>query len=220
MKKQVVLVAIALFAFTFTNAQDIKFGAKAGVNFASVGGDFTEDSEGLTGFHIGGLVEILISEKFGIQPEILYSAQGNKFEETTSDIGITAKSTSKQKIDYINIPILGKYYFTEEFSVEAGPQIGFLASANRENDIEVSGENATPEVIAIIESQSGGEQDISDSVKGTDFSLAAGATYRLPMGVFFSARYALGLSNINDGPGSDNFKNQNNVAQLSVGYSF
>lgn len=207
MKKQVVLVAIALFAFTFTNAQDIKFGAKAGVNFASIGGDQTNGLDGATGFHIGGLVEILFSEKFGIQPEILYSAQGAKSEE--SALGITV--TSKTKLDYINIPILGKYYVTDALSLEAGPQIGFLASANVETEVEGAGD---------VDIEGEGESDISEFTSGTDFSLAAGATYRLPMGVFFSARYALGLSNINDGPGSDNFKNQNNVAQLSVGYSF
>ena len=204
MKKQVVLIAIALFAFTFTNAQDVKFGAKAGVNFASIGGDNTGGSEGLTGFHVGGLVEILFGEKFGIQPEVLYSAQGAKFEDTSVP-GITA--TTKNKIDYINIPILGKYYITDALSVEAGPQIGFLASATAET--EVDGADVTIEDV-----------DLKDQISGTDFSVAAGATFRLPMGVFFSARYNVGVSNVNDGPFADIATNQNNVAQLSVGYSF
>jgi hypothetical protein len=59
-------------------AQSIRFGAKAGVNFASVGGEDVPNLEGKTGFHIGGLVEILFTEKLGIQPEILYSTQGAK----------------------------------------------------------------------------------------------------------------------------------------------
>jgi len=39
-------------------------------------------------------------------------------------------------------------------------------------------------------------------------------------GLNFGARYNLGLSNIWDFEGSDDFKNQNNVIQVSVGYMF
>ena len=201
MKKQVLLIAIAIFSFGVMNAQEIKFGAKAGVNFASIGGDNTDGVEGLTGFHIGGLVEILFTEKFGIQPEIVYSAQGASLEQVAANV----TATQKTKLDYINVPILGKYYITNALSVEAGPQIGFLASANAET--EVSNGTDVPDV------------DIKDVTSSTDFAIAAGASYRLPMGVFFSARYNIGISDIND-TSLTNASNQNNVAQLSVGYSF
>lgn len=39
-------------------------------------------------------------------------------------------------------------------------------------------------------------------------------------GLNFAARYNLGFSNINSGEGSDEFKNQNSVIQISVGYFF
>ena len=50
-------------------------------NFATLGGD-TEDLDGLTSFHVGGVAEISFSEKFSVQPELLYSAQGASFEES------------------------------------------------------------------------------------------------------------------------------------------
>jgi hypothetical protein len=114
-----------------------------------------------------------------------------------------------QNIDYINIPILGKYYFTDALSVDAGPQMGFLASAQLETEVEGADGG-----------QAEGDADVSDVTNGTDFGIVAGLKYRLDMGVFFSGRYNLGVSNINDFTGSDNFKQQNNVIQLSVGYSF
>ena len=43
MKKLFLFAAVAVFGFTM-NAQEVTFGAKAGVNFASLGGD---DSDGL-----------------------------------------------------------------------------------------------------------------------------------------------------------------------------
>ncbi|MAZ72452.1 MAG: hypothetical protein CMC70_04830 [Flavobacteriaceae bacterium] len=220
MKKQVLLIAIAIFSFGIMQAQDIRFGAKAGVNFASIGGDETDGIEGKTGFHIGGLVEIMLTDQFAIQPELLYSAQGAKFEETDSEDGISVTVTDKTKLDYINLPIMAKYYVTEGLALEAGPQIGFLVSANAETELDISGID-DPEFIEFIEDEFGvGDQDISDGTSGIDFGLGLGASYRLDMGVFFGARYTLGLSNINDFEGSDNFKQQNNVFQVSVGYLF
>lgn len=220
MKKHVLLIAAAIFSFGAMQAQEIRFGAKAGVNFASVGGDETDDVDGKTGFHIGGLVEIMITDEFGVQPELLYSAQGSK-SEFTEDLGggffdIMGKYTQKTKLDYINIPIMAKYYVTEGLAIEAGPQIGFLVSANSESEVEISGADAD-----IFEGDTdSGDVDISDFTSGVDFGVGVGASYRLDMGVFFGARYNLGLSNINDFAGSDDFKNQNNVIQLSVGYLF
>ncbi|RFN58057.1 porin family protein [Marixanthomonas ophiurae] len=206
MKKLLLMAALAVFGLTTTNAQEVRLGAKAGVNFASVGGDETDGVDGRTSFHVGGLVEIPISEVFSVQPELLYSSQGAKTEDSFNGENFE----SKTKLDYINIPILAKFYVADGFSIEAGPQIGFLVSANQE--FEGGGESE--------------EDDVSEFYSGIDLGIGAGASYRLTNGVFFSARYVLGLSNIIDDDedieleDSDDFKRQNNVIQLSVGYSF
>lgn len=71
---------------TTVNEQEVTFGAKAGVNFANVTGD-VENADSKIGFHVGRIVEIAISEKFSIQPELLYSAKGYKSEFTEEFIG-------------------------------------------------------------------------------------------------------------------------------------
>lgn len=219
MKKQVLLIAVAIFSFGAMQAQDIRFGAKAGVNFASIGGDFTDGVDGKTGFHVGGVVEIMLTDQFAIQPELLYSAQGAKQEYNEDFAGVSITYTDKIKLDYINIPIMAKYYVTEGFAIEAGPQVGFLVSANSESEADISGNQ---ELIDLLDDEDFASEDfdISDSTSGLDLGIGAGVSYRLDMGVFFSGRYVLGLSNINDFEGSDDFKQQNNVIQLSVGYSF
>ena len=63
MKKLLLMTAVAVFGFLNINAQEVKFGAKAGVNFATLGGD-VEDADGITSFHVGAVAEISISEKF------------------------------------------------------------------------------------------------------------------------------------------------------------
>ena len=184
MKKLLFIAAIAVFGLTNTNAQDVKFGLKAGVNFATIAGDDSGGIDSRTAFHAGGMVEIMISDKFAFQPELLYSAQGFQVE------GIDAK------IDYLNVPLMAKFFVAEGFSLEVGPQVGFLVSAKV------------------------GPEDVKDFVKGIDFGVNAGLGYQLDNGLNFSARYNLGLSNINDGEGSDDIKNQNGVFQISVGFLF
>lgn len=218
MKKLIFIAAITVMAVSATQAQEVRLGAKAGVNFANIGGDNTDGLDALTGFHIGGLVEIPVTERFAVQPEILYSAQGAKREVTESFSSVTFKATGKTKLDYINLPIMAKYYIVDGLAVEAGPQVGFLVKANTESKLDLSG--IDPEIAKLIEDKfDSGDIDISDRTKSIDFGVALGASYRLNMGVFFGARYTLGLTDINDVSGS-NFKNQNNVFQLSAGYSF
>jgi len=181
MKKLLLSAVIAVFAMSNLNAQEVKFGAKAGVNFASLSGDDVEGFDGRTSFHVGAVAEIGISEKFAVQPELVYSSQG-------ASVG-----DSNLKMDYINLPILAKFFVAEGFSIEAGPQVGFLISADAEGE------------------------DVKDSFKSTDFSGALGLGYKLDSGLNFAARYNLGLGNIVDAEGGDV---KNNVIQLSVGYMF
>ncbi|MCL6294386.1 porin family protein [Jejuia spongiicola] len=128
--------------------------------------------------------EIKISEKFSFQPELLYSGQGY-------DTGISTEGNIA--LNYLNIPLIGKYYVTKRLSLEAGPQIGFLLSTK------------------------GGTKDYKDLFKTTDFGVNFGLGYKLDNGLNFGARYVLGLSNIND---VGSLKNKNGVLQLSVGYFF
>ena len=115
MKKLFLVGALALFGAM--NAQ-VKYGAKAGLNIATLNGD-VEGLKSLVGFHVGGFAQIPLAAKFTFQPEVVYSAQGAK-----EDGG-----NGKLNLGYINVPLMFKYAIAEKFNVEAGPQIGFLISA-------------------------------------------------------------------------------------------
>ena len=182
--KKLLLSALFVTAFGFTTqAQEVQFGVKAGVNIADLGGDV--DTEGsLTSFHVGGVAEVKLTETFSVQPELLYSMQGANIAD-----GVDLE------LSYLNVPIMAKYYVMEGLSIEAGPQVGFLLSADQDGE------------------------DVKDTVKSVDFALNGGVAYDLQMGVFFQARYSAGLSDINDVDGVD-MKATNNVFSLSVGYKF
>lgn len=121
MRKLLFVTAIAVMRLTTMNAQEIKFGAKAGLNFATFSDNTTNEFDITSDITMGVLAEFSISEKFSFQPEILYSGQG----------------TSSAILTYINVPLIGKYEVLKGFNLEAGPQIGFLLSA-KDNDTDVS----------------------------------------------------------------------------------
>ncbi|MGB5821999.1 MAG: porin family protein [Saonia sp.] len=184
MKKAFLLILITFICSVNVNAQKIQFGAKAGINFATISGDNTSDIESITKFESFGLVaEIPLSEKFSFQPELMYSVQGFDSDE---DLVL---------LDYLNLPLMGKYYVTKGLSLEAGPQIGYLLSAEREGT------------------------DVEDSFTAFDIGVNFGIGYKIDNGINFGARYNLGLSDINDIDGLS-VKNRNGVFQLYIGYFF
>lgn len=195
MKKLLLITAVVILSFTTAQSQELRLGAKLGLNVASLGGDsYGVGSLGSrTSFHIGGLAEIPLMGKFALQPEILYSSEGSDWSFGSAEDNL--------KLDYIRVPVLAKYYIIEGLSAEAGPVFGVLVGAKSDED-----------------------DDIKDNYKTFDAAFGIGATYRLNMGVFFSLRYNKGLLNVNEKYEENgvtyDYKNQSNVFQVSAGYSF
>lgn len=186
---------VAILAFGFANAQETRFGVKGALNITSLTGNYYEDNaKSSIGFQVGAFAEIKIIEKLAIQPELLYSAQGAKFN------GFGGNDYDV-KLNYLNIPVLAKYYITKEFTVEAGPQIGFLLSAKEEGE------------------------DAKDFYKSVDLGFNLGAGYNFTENLSAGIRYTIGLSNVYDKE-YDNFEDyydysiRNSVLALSLGYKF
>ena len=59
MKKLIIAIVIVLGFSQLITAQEIKFGAKAGLNLANMSGD-VEDNSMKVAFHLGGMAEIKI----------------------------------------------------------------------------------------------------------------------------------------------------------------
>jgi hypothetical protein len=194
--KKLVLTLTAVCALTFASfAQGVSFGIKAGINLANQKYEaqgFSVSPDALMGFHVGGFATIMFSETFGLQPELLYSSIGSKFDVSGDDM--------KSKWSYITVPVMLRYQPIKILNIHAGPQIGILAGAKQEFD--------------------GDSEDI-ENTKGLEIAGAFGAGLDLPMGIGFTARYVLGLSNIVDGgDDTEDFTIKNNVFQLSLTYRF
>jgi len=195
MKKINLILVITILTVISLNAQN--FGVKAGLNLANLSGDeYLEEFDMRTSFHIGGVYEVEISDNFSFQPELMYSAQGAQMSEGSAKVVV--------KLDYINIPLMAKFYAADGFSIEAGPQVGFLIVA--ETKYEAEGESET--------------DDIKDDSNTIDFGLNFGLGYKLESGLNFGARYNLGLTTIVKEEEDYDETVKNGVIQISVGYFF
>ena len=119
MKRSYLFVLIFLVPF-LVQGQGVGLGIKAGANFANQ--DISNISvETVTDYHFGAYLNLNFSDKWGITPEVLYSAYGSKWDNAQVDL------------DYVALPLMLRFKPIKLLSLEAGPQFSFLTKANQEN---------------------------------------------------------------------------------------
>lgn len=190
--KKILLIAMAIFSISLVQAQGLKVGIKGGANLSDASGQSFKNGFQY-GYHGGIFVELMLSKKWGIQPEAMLSETNLRTASQFNQIynGITLSSVSNIKLQYLNIPLLLNYRPVKIISLQAGPQFGILM--NQTQSISTNAGNA---------------------FKNGDLSMVAGAQLNLLKFKVYG-RYAVGLSNINDIDNRDKWKSQ--TLQLGVG---
>ena len=193
MKKTILLMSISLLAVITATAQH-RFFITPGLNLAKADyGPATDANfKSQMGFDGGVGAELHLTKHFSIQPEINYSMQGLKAEQSGYQTLI--------KMNYITVPVLAKLQPVEGFSAFAGPQVGFLTSATAKSGDEP-------------------KQQAKSELKALDYFGVFGLEYRFPIGVVIGARYQWGFRNVIDIAGTD-VELKNNALTFRVGYSF
>jgi len=121
MKKAILIFAVLLAPRVIHAQIGIGLGIKAGANWADQAAE-NIDIKTATDFHVGAYVNLNLSEKFGITPEVLYTAYGSTWDELKVDL------------DYIAIPVMFRYKPISLLSIEAGPQFSLLTKAEVEGE--------------------------------------------------------------------------------------
>ena len=195
-----------------------QFGVKGGMNGSSVFVDGESYNTFKASFYVGAFAEFELPNRFSVQPEIVYSAQGT-YSEFIHDVSGMTKSVTvirselqtTSKVNYLNIPILVKYELFDGFTMNVGPQFGFLLGGLKQ-DWDLSYVAVTDGVLGSV-SESGTDNYNKDDVNTFDFSVAVGLEYDITERIDVSVRYNIGLTDIaKDG------KSRNGVFQLGVGF--
>lgn len=204
MKKLILIVSFIFFTGTSLKAQEsVQFGIKGGVNFTKMNSEEFADNSNRVGFHVGLLAEIPLGNMFSIQPEVLYSTQGTKAEV----IMFGGNSIVSFHLDYIQVPLVIKWYLTPSLALEAGPSFNFLVNN------ELGSQRVQP-----LESfpMFGIESDFG---RKFEFGGVLGASYKFGHNLLGSARYVYGLTDAFDSDFNDKAIN-NYGFQLGFGILF
>jgi hypothetical protein len=186
--KAILLIFFLSQLFVQSSFAQIKIGVKAGFTFANLNGGFASHNNRFRlGGHLGGYGNYALNDKMGIQVEMLLNQKGTinrNFPNTWV------------RINYLDLPVLFTYSFTDQFSAHAGLEFSVPISAY------VDEENHDKRRYFI--------HDINHLA----VSVPVGITYSMDNGLNAGLRADIGLSAIgNDGA-------RNNAFLLSLGYTF
>ena len=185
--KRIPLLLVALVACIAVPAQSIQVGPRLGVNFTNITIDGIKE-QSHTRLHLGAFLSAPVADKFDVQVELLYSQQGAYLIEVINGLNT---------MNYLNIPLLGKFRPIEKLSVYGGPQIGIALSSKWTSKF------------------SGDVYDFSASQSATDLSLLLGGEYEVYEGLTAGARYFFSLG---DTRKEKDVAGKNKVFQISLAY--
>lgn len=167
------IYAVLLFLFvsgTFALGQS--FGAKGGVNISTISSDSWDNTNSKVGFYAGLFLHGHVSNNFCIQPELIFSNMGVKYE--------SGNTTHTLSLNYIAMPVMFQLEPIPNLYFEAGPQFGFLLGSRDKYD------NGEKVVI---------EKD-KEAFNQFDLNLALGTGFRFSERIALTARYVVGLTDI------------------------
>lgn len=186
------------------------FGPKVGVDYTHFWGKNTRSFWGFKGifnYQVGAFIEYRFTNKISVAPEVVFASQGDKFnyvydiyDDYDNIIG-EKEGTLTYNINYINVPIIFKYYVIPSLSIDFGPQLG-VNVYSKETMKEPGGKD-------------NGTYDNDDETKAFDIGIGLGLTYNITSDVFVQGRYTLGVTSVFEWG-----EHKNGNAQIAIGYRF
>lgn len=194
MKKVLFLTVAALFISSAVFAQDWGIGPKVGVNVSNINGLYAGKAK--VGVTAGIFADRMVNNWFGFQTEIMYSQQGVR-KHYGNRIYV-------ERLDYINVPAIMKFYINCGLNLQVGAQMGYLVHS-KESKVFDAGRQALFNKFNV------------DAV--------IGLAYDIPGGVIIEARYNIGVTPLVKSPITlyqygNSYKWTNGTAQLSLAYRF
>lgn len=131
-KKLFLGIVVAFLAVLSMSAQQHRYGFRVGLNYSDI--DFDENISGITmgsedariGFTAGFFAQYYLNDRISIQPEIQYSAQGER----------TRIANDRLAVNVIQVPVLANFHIGK-LTLSAGPQVGLAVwEWERDTDYE------------------------------------------------------------------------------------
>jgi opacity protein-like surface antigen len=191
--KKVFVIGLLVLGFNLHSNAQAKLSLQGGLNQAreKYSGDGSSLTLGTrTSVNFGLNADFEGSDNFNLRSGLIYNGFGSKDKEDGEVL----------KLDYLTIPVLGRFKVAEGFYAFAGPQIGLLLSAKSKYKDETV--------------------DEKEFYKGTNISALIGAEYKFTDKLSLGASYNAGLTNIGKEDMDDGGKLTTTGFSVNFGFSF
>jgi hypothetical protein len=199
------LLLPALLLSQLTLGQQLRFGLKAGANYAKyILPNLVNDYQRRLGVSGGLVVRYTLpnAPRWALQPELLYTAKGARYRPRNAmpEVPGAPVRPFTQRLHYLDLPLLLRYT-TTGVCFEAGPQLSTLLAGNtRGTDF-------------------GGPVN-RRAYAAAQLALVAGVGYELPSGLSLNVRYGHDLTPLEPRDQSMDGRSYNSVFQAQAGYVF
>lgn len=200
----------------------IRFGIKAGGNAASFNDQDLSLNNQKIGFHAGVLVNIPLSEKFSVQPEVLYNQLGSRSVLSSTDVttgatNVKTKNEDKLTMNYISVPLMLQMRPTRNFYIEAGPEFSYFLNGKTTGDRTIT---TTTGAVTTTQSVSHSEDVNKDNVNKFNLGLGLGLGYDFTPNIGINARYVNSLTDMRTSKPEGTDPLNHRVFQLGLNYKF
>lgn len=191
----------------------------SGIKYGMLSDDKVGDTKYRTGATAGVDFQYQFAPKAAASLGIFYAREGSKYEDTSLDDADAGTYEMYEdwrlNLDYINVPIMVRYYLAKGFSVAAGVQGGFLVSKKMKGKIRnvTVSENQSYQ----YDSETTEFDTDVDGLHTFEVAIPVGLSYEYE-NVILDARYIFGVTNLNKGDLSSDPKNSG--FYVTAGYKF
>lgn len=206
--------------------EPVRFGIKGAATAAQFSEQELTAKNQKIGFNAGVFVNIPLSTKFALQPEVLYNQMGAKSvlsdtEVTTGATTVRTKQDYTTTLNYISVPVMLQMKPTDNFYIEAGPEVSYFVDGKNKGEQTIA---TTTAGTTLTQTQSTSETIDKDDIKKFNVGFGLGLGYYFTRNLGINARYVNSLTHIfnNSDAVNDMQKNinTNRVFQLGLNYKF
>jgi opacity protein-like surface antigen len=206
--------------------EPVRFGIKGAATAAQFSEQQLTAKNQKIGFNAGVFVNIPLTEKFALQPEVLYNQMGAKSvisdnEITTGTTTVRTRQDYSTTLNYISVPVMLQMKPTDNFYVEAGPEVSYFVDGKNKGEQTIS---TTTSGTTTTQTVSASESIDKDNIKKFNLGFGVGLGYYFTRNLGINARYVNSLTHIYDNSNAvtDAQKNvnTNRVFQLGLNYKF
>ena len=189
--KKIIVFSFLICTAAALNAQSLHIGGKVGANLGKIDGKSFKDEYKLS-YLLGAYVDLGIGKNWGIEPELLFNQTSARIDSGYKQVYKDAPSSvfgKKAHFNYLSVPILLNLNAGSLLTFQVGPQFSILL--NKDDKLTTN---------------------VGNAVQSGDLAAVLGA--RINLGAMnVSARYNIGLANINDITDSQKWKSR----QIQIG---